>query len=174
MQELTQEQKQAVVDEVNAPEAPPPADGPVAQMTSIAREEERTGTKVKLPEPNKILALARRELLISRRNASQYVAGLSKKATLRLINAMLTMPDMDEQLPVELKTEEEQAAYVWVQRNLNARFILIQDQISKDIRAKAAAKKAEADAAEAAKASEQPTVDTKSEQTTETKGEVNV
>lgn len=130
MKNLTTEQKQAILDEANTPEAPR-AGEVVTEVTSLAKEEERTGVKVEVPTAEKLVARASFSLFSQRKKAAELLGTMSKKQIIRAVTAFLDLPT--EGLPVFLKDDKEKLLFAVGQRAIQDRFIIIQHHINQQI-----------------------------------------
>lgn len=119
MEKLTQEQKQKIVNEVNA------------EVTSIAQEEKRTGTTIPVPSAERLVALASANLLNMRRAANSLMPTMSKKQLIRAVNAILDLPA--DGVPVFLKTDEEKKLFAVGQRAISDRYVIITHHIKNAI-----------------------------------------
>lgn len=128
-EELSEEIKQKIVDEVNSEEVNEESidDRLLTKVTSIAQEEDRTGQKIEVPTAEKLVANASVAILQTRRGLHQQFAKMSKKSTLRALTAIFSLPE--DRVPVELKTDEEKIAYALGQRNIMARFTVMQHHV---------------------------------------------
>ena len=127
-EELTPELKQKTLDELNSAEEVPKEDsGLRTRVTSVAKEEERTGKKIEVPTAEKLVANASIAILQTRKGLHQQFAKMSKKAMLRAVVAIFSLPEND--LPVQLKTDEEKVAYALAQRHMMARFTVMQKAV---------------------------------------------
>ena len=108
----------------------------LTEVTSIAAEDEKNGTKTNIPSPEELVSKAAISMYMSRRDLMPLISGMSKKATLRVLNAILELPQ--ENLPVLLKTKEEKQAFVLGQKILMDRFLIIQHSINKEIQTRKA------------------------------------
>lgn len=119
LEDLTEDQKQKIVKEVNT------------EVTSIAQEEKRTGTKIEVPKAEQLVAMASASLLRSRKAANTIMPIMSKKQLMRAVNAILDLP-MDG-VPVFLKTEAEKQLFAFGQRAISDRYVIITHHIKQAI-----------------------------------------
>lgn len=103
----------------------------VTEVTSIAKEDEKTGVKTNIPSPEELVSKAVVSIHRSRQGLMNILGGLSKKATMRVLNAIFELPQA--KLPVTLRGDEEKLAFALGQRIQSDRFIIIQHYINKEI-----------------------------------------
>jgi len=116
-----------------------PETAPVTEVTSIAKEEEKTGVKIQTPSREELVARANSSMIVDFKRLEQLVtqkdAGggpkISRKAMNRILLSILQLPT--EGLPVNLKSNEEKLAFALGQKLISSRFILMQDHISQEI-----------------------------------------
>jgi hypothetical protein len=104
---------------------------PVTEVTSIAKEEEKSGVKANIPSPDQLVANAAASMQRSRMGLMNILSKLSKKGTARVLNAIFELPQ--DNLPVTLKGPEEKMAFALGQRIQSDRFLIIQHFINKEI-----------------------------------------
>lgn len=119
LKNLTEEQKQKIVKEVNT------------ELTSIAQEEKRTGVTIPVPKEDRLVALASASLLNMRKTANALMPTMSKKQLIRAVNAILDLPT--DGVPVFLKTEEEKKLFAVGQRAISDRYVIITHHIKNAI-----------------------------------------
>lgn len=119
LENLTEDQKKQIVAEVNT------------EVTSIAQEEKKTGTKIEVPKAEQLVAMASASLLKMRRTANAIMPTMSKKQLMRAVNAILDLP-MDG-VPVFLKTDEEKKLFAVGQRAISDRYVIITHHIKQAI-----------------------------------------
>ena len=117
LQNLTPEQKEKVVAEVNS------------EVTSIAAEEERTGQQVPLPKGEQLVMVMSNELMRCKRVISELLPRMSKKDIHRATLAYLDLPTND--VPVYLKSEESKLLFAYGQRAIMARMVVVQHEANK-------------------------------------------
>jgi hypothetical protein len=104
------------------------------EVTSVVDQEQKTGQKIELPKPEELLAKAYGSFISSMVQLEKVFIKLSSKQKTRTLIAILDLPT--EGSIVKLKTKEEQYCYLLGQRIQSDRFIIIQDAINKQIKAK--------------------------------------
>lgn len=128
LKNLTTEQRQLIVEEINKPEKP--ADG-FTEVTSVKEEERKTGVKIEVPTAEKLVAMASASLIKRKSAAHALMKEMSKKQIIRAVTAFLDLPT--EGLPVYLKDDKEKKLFSLGQRVINDRFIIIQHYINQQI-----------------------------------------
>ena len=103
----------------------------VTKVTSIAEEEAKSGQKISMPSIEKLVSNASVEIFKTRKQLYELFGKMSKKATLRTVAAIFSLPD--DGVPVDLKTEDEKLAHAAGQRNISSRFIVMQHHINQEI-----------------------------------------
>ncbi|MEY3422573.1 MAG: hypothetical protein RIR48_2890 [Bacteroidota bacterium] len=106
----------------------------LTEVTSIAAEDEKTGMTTAIPPPEELVSKAAISMYVSRQQLIPLMGNMSKKATLRVLNAIFELPQ--DNLPVFLKTDEEKRAFVLGQKILMDRFLIIQHSINKEIQSR--------------------------------------
>lgn len=109
--ELTEEQKQQIVKEVNT------------EVTSIAEEEKRTGEKIVVPDAERLVMLASQSLIRNRKQIHDMMLHMPKRQIIRAVTAFLDLPH--DGVPVRLKEEAEKILFGLGQRVQTDRYILI-------------------------------------------------
>lgn len=117
LENLTLEEKQDIVKEVNA------------EVTSIAKEEERTGQKINLPSGEQLIQRMSMELIRCRREINNLLPSMSKKDIQRATLAYLDLPTGE--VPVYLKSPESQRLFAFGQRAIMARMVIVQYEANK-------------------------------------------
>lgn len=119
-------------------------DEPLTEVTSIAKEEEKTGEKIPIPSIDELIQRAAIGHMQNLRVFESILESgeLSSKAKNRVILAVLALPT--NKIPVKLKTDAEKAAFAYGQRAINDRFLVTQHYINLETqrRREEAAKKA--------------------------------
>lgn len=92
------------------------------EVTSLAKEEEKTGKKIELPSEEELIAKASASFFASRTACSKVFKSLSSKQKCRVFDAVLDLPT--DGVPVLLKSDEEKKAFVYGQRSLSDRFLI--------------------------------------------------
>jgi hypothetical protein len=104
------------------------------EVTSVAKEEARTGQEIPVPSPDEIYTRAALSFvrnmkflndLINRRSGRDYL--ISRKGMNRIMNAILSLPA--DELPVNLPSQEEKAAFAIGQRVIADRYLLTHKHI---------------------------------------------
>jgi len=131
LKNLSLEEKQKVLDEVKKEEDNEKRGGVVTEVTSIAKEEERTGQKIEVPTAERLVALAGVSLIKKQQEAHQLMSVMSKKQIIRAVNAFLALPQ--EGLPVYLKDKKEKQLFMVGQRAIQDRFTIILHHINEEI-----------------------------------------
>lgn len=103
----------------------------LTEVTSIAEEEKKTGTKINVPKPEELVARASSSLIANQRylanlldkkeGGTKYV--ISRKGMNRVLNAILALPV--EGIPVKLQSNEEKAAFAIGQNIVRDMFIIM-------------------------------------------------
>lgn len=101
----------------------------MTEVTTLAQEDAKSGVKTPLPSAEEMVARASISMTTKRRHLNNIMSNLSKKATLRVLNAIFELPTAD--IPVLLKAEEEKMAFALGQRIQQDRFLIIQHAINK-------------------------------------------
>lgn len=92
------------------------------EVTSVAKEEEKTGTKMEMPTKEEIKQNASTSFIRSSYALSNVFKKLSSKAKNRVLNAIIDLPK--DNIPVKLKSNDEQLAFALGQRAISDRYIL--------------------------------------------------
>lgn len=131
LKNLSLEEKQKILDEVNKEEDNEVKHKVVTEVTSIAKEEARTGKKIEVPAADQLVAMAGISLIKRQQEASQLMYTMSKKQIIRAVNAFLALPQ--EGLPVHLKDKKEVQLFSVGQRAIQDRFTIILHHINQEI-----------------------------------------
>lgn len=116
----------------------------LTEVTSIAKEEERTGIKQEMPSAEELVTRASTSTIVNTKKLADLIFGkaqggrdykISRKGMNRVLLSILSLPT--EGIPVNLTTNEEKLAFALGQRLISDRFILMQDHISKELRRQA-------------------------------------
>lgn len=143
----------------------------LTEVTSIAKEEEKTGQKIPLPSAEELVARATASYhrnitmlvnLIKARNGGSYQ--ISRKGMNRILSAIVQMPS--DGLPVGLQGDEEKMAFSLGQRVLMDRYVITHHHIVQEQKRVAEERKAAQETAATTSVTE--------EIKTEEKGESNV
>lgn len=127
----------------------------VTEVTSIKKEEDRTGQKINVPDPDKMVQMASSSLLRQRKllHSTMSLKSTSKRAMVRAIIAGLDLPV--DGVPVTLKDDVEKQMFAAIQRAISDRFIIyyhhIQQEMKAEMQQRAEAAKAQAEAEKAKK-----------------------
>lgn len=128
MEDNNQQQEQAT-----APAAP------VTEVTSIAKEEEKTGQKIDVPSAEELVARASSSVIanlqalrriIHARQGNSYA--VSRKGMNRIMEAIFDLPT--EGQTVMLQGKDEKMAFILGQNLMRNMFILTQHHINEEIR----------------------------------------
>lgn len=101
----------------------------VTEVTSVAKEQERTGQKIEVPSAEELVARATASYhrnitmltnLVKARNGGSYQ--ISRKGMNRILSAIVQMPT--DGLPVGLQGDEEKLAFSLGQRVLMDRYVI--------------------------------------------------
>ncbi len=112
---------------------------PVTEVTSIAKEEEKTGQKIELPSAEELVARASSSVignlqamkrLIGAKNGSQYV--ISRKGMNRIMEAIFDLPTEGQK--VMLQGKEEKQAFFIGQNLMRSLFILMQNHVNEEMK----------------------------------------
>jgi hypothetical protein len=114
---LSQEEKNEIVKQVNS------------EVTTIAKEEERTGQKINLPQGEQLVMIMANELMRCKREIAALLPTMSKRAIHRATLAYLDLPTDD--VPVYLKGDDEKKLFAFGQRAIMARMVVIQHHANK-------------------------------------------
>lgn len=102
------------------------------EVTSISKEEEKTGKKIKVPTEQELVAKANMSFIASKIAFSNIFKRLSSKQKCRVSDAVLDLPI--DGVPVLLKTPEEKQAFLYGQRVLSDRFLITYYHIAEEQR----------------------------------------
>lgn len=124
----------------------------LTEVTSVAKEQEKTGQKIDLPSAEELVARATASYhrnitmltnLVKARNGGSYQ--ISRKGMNRVLSAIIQMPT--DGLPVGLQGDEEKMAFTLGQRVLMDRYIITHHHIVQEQKRVAEERKAAAEAA---------------------------
>lgn len=124
----------------------------VTEVTSVAKEQEKTGQKIEVPSAEELVARATASYhrnitmltnMVKARNGGSYQ--ISRKGMNRVLSAIIQMPT--DGLPVGLQGDEEKMAFTLGQRVLMDRYIITHHHIVQEQRRVAEERKAAAEAA---------------------------
>jgi len=104
----------------------------LTEVTSVAKEEQKTGQKINVPDPDHLIKVASSSLYSCRKKMETMMMKMPKRQIVRTINAIFDLP-MDG-LPVKLKENAEKMMYAIGQRAMSDRFIIIQHHINEEIK----------------------------------------
>lgn len=105
---------------------------PTTEVTSIAKEEARTGQEVKVPSVEELVSKAQMSFIINRKKFGDVFAKLSARGKNRVMSAVLDLP-MDG-LPVYLKGDIEKLGFALGQRIISDRFLITQHHINEEVK----------------------------------------
>lgn len=112
---------------------------PVTEVTSIAKEEEKTGQKIDVPSPEELVARASSSVIanlqalrriIHAKNGGSYK--VSRKGMNRILEAVFDLPTEGQR--VMLQGQDEKLAFALGQNIVRSQFILAQHHINEEIR----------------------------------------
>jgi hypothetical protein len=133
MQEITEEQKQKIIEEVNALELDTPPEGTVlTEVTSIRQEELKTGKEIPVPSAEKLVMNAIFGIEKNKKLVYSLVSEMPKKQILRALVAALDLPT--DKVPVYLKQEKEKALFATLQQAQQQKFIVINHHVNQLIK----------------------------------------
>lgn len=127
------------MDENTTPQQPSTPEAPVTEVTSIAKEEERTGQKIEVPTAEELVARASSSVianlqawrrLVNAKNGSQYA--ISRKGMNRITEAIFDLPTEGQR--VMLQGREEKTAFFIGQSLMRSLFVLMQNHVNEEIR----------------------------------------
>jgi len=101
------------------------------EVTSIAKEEARTGKKIELPNAEELVTRASQSLFVCRKKMEQLMIKMPKRQVVRAMNGVFDLPTGG--LPVNLTKDEEKLLYAIGQRAMSDRFIIIQHHINEEM-----------------------------------------
>jgi hypothetical protein len=111
----------------------------VTEVTSISREEQKTGTKINVPTPEELVAKATASYIRNLEGLDNIIRGhkggsyhISRRGMNRVLIAILQLP-MDD-LHNTLQGEAEKLAFSLGQRIIADRFIITQHHINEEIK----------------------------------------
>jgi hypothetical protein len=102
----------------------------LTEVTSIAKEEEKTGEKIPIPSEEELLRRANMSFLVNRKKFSDIFKTLSSKQKSRVADAILDLPQ--DKLPVYLKESNEKYAFALGQRIIMDRFTITLHHINEE------------------------------------------
>lgn len=111
---------------------------PLTEVTSVAKEEERTGQKIEVPSPEELVARASSSVisnlqtlnrLINLRTGKDYA--ISRKGMNRLLLSIFDLPTEGQR--VKLQGKEEKYAFFVGQNLMRSLFILMQNHVNEEI-----------------------------------------
>lgn len=97
------------------------------EVTSIAKEEQKTGQKVEIPTPEQMVENASTSHLQCGSILASLFPRLSSKAKTRVLMAALALPQ--EGMPVYLKSKEEQQCYGLASKMLLDKYIVVHKHV---------------------------------------------
>lgn len=105
---------------------------PLTEVTSIAKEEAKTGQEVKVPSVEELVSRAQMSFIINKKKFSEVFNSLSGRGKNRVMASVLDLP-MDG-LPVYLKGDAEKLGFALGQRILSDRFLITQHHINEEVK----------------------------------------
>lgn len=148
-QNVSQESVEAAANQAANAQGAPQV---LTEVTSVAKEQEKTGQKIELPSAEELVARATASYhrnitmltnLVKARNGGSYQ--ISRKGMNRILSAIIQMPS--DGLPVGLQGEEEKLAFTLGQRVLMDRYVITHHHIVQEQKRVAEERKAAAEAA---------------------------
>lgn len=111
----------------------------LTEVTSIAKENEKSGKTMEIPGAEELVARSSANLIrnLNRLNtiiSSKSTNAISRRGMTRVLNAVLNLPA--DKVPVLLQGEKEKEAFIIGQQIINDRFIIIQHHISQILKEK--------------------------------------
>lgn len=119
LKNLSLDEKKALVTKINT------------EVVSVASEEQRTGSKINLPDAERLVANASISLLQCKKEIRNMMMNMSKREIIRGVSAFLDLPQ--NELPVMLKSDKEKLLFVTGQRAIMDRYVVITHHINKEI-----------------------------------------
>ena len=104
----------------------------VTEVTSIAKEEAKTGQHIPIPTEEELVQKANSSFIVNRKRFADIFATLSSKQKNRVANSILDLPQ--DGLPVYLKENKEKLAFAIGQRVIADRFIITTHFINEERR----------------------------------------
>ena len=101
----------------------------LTEVTSIAKEEARTGQKINMPSPEEMVARASSSLIMNQQRLNMIIGkhgkdyGISRKGMNRVLNAIFALPQEGQK--VLLQGKEEKAAFIIGQSLIRDMFIIM-------------------------------------------------
>lgn len=113
-----------------APKAPPKE--VQTEVTSVAKEEQKTGEKINLPSPEELKNRAASAFIANKARIAALFPKLSSKEKNRVMAAILDLPT--DGVPVYLKSENEKLCFALGQRMISDRFVLTYFHVAAEVR----------------------------------------
>jgi len=114
-------------------------DAPTTEVTSIAKEEERTGQKIELPSPEELVARASSSVIANLQTLNKLINmkqgggyAISRKGMNRLLLSIFDLPTEGQQ--VKLQGKEERYAFFVGQNLMRSLFVLMQNHVNEEIK----------------------------------------
>lgn len=102
----------------------------LTEVTSIAKEEEKSGVKVEMPTAEELVARASTSLINTLQTLNILFPKLSGRGKSRVLNSILDLPK--DGIPVRLRGDEEKMCFALGQRAISDRFIILQHHIREE------------------------------------------
>jgi len=104
----------------------------ITEVTSIAKEEKKTNTKIDIPQEEELLQRTAANMFSNLMRLEREFISLSGRGKTRVMNAILAMPTSG--IPVKLQTDTEKLCFAIGQRAITDRFIITQYHINQQVR----------------------------------------
>lgn len=92
------------------------------EVTSVAKEEQKSGEKINVPGPDELKQRAAAAFITNKTRLAQLFPELSSKEKNRVMASILDLPT--DGIPVYLKSENEKLCFALGQRMISDRFVL--------------------------------------------------
>lgn len=102
----------------------------LTEVTSIAKEEEKTGKKIELPSFEELASRASTSFVTNKAKLAHVFKNLSGRGKERVMSAIMDLPT--EGIPVFIKKDEEKLAFALGQRMISDRFVIMQYHIKQE------------------------------------------
>lgn len=103
----------------------------LTEVTSVAKEEDRTGETIPMPTPEQLVANSSSAIIANRKHLANVLPKLGKKAMQRIILASLDLPKEGE--VVRLQKDEEKLAFRLMQSTIRAMYTVLFYHTSEEI-----------------------------------------
>lgn len=114
----------------------------LTEVTSIAKEEEKSGEKINVPSVEELKQRAAAAFITNKTRLAALFPNLSSKEKNRVMAAILDLPT--DGIPVHLKSENEKLCFALGQRMISDRFVLTYFHVSEEAKRIKSAKEAQA------------------------------